>query len=226
MRSGGGADAVRRDPTAVLLEELRLVGAGHLGGQVDVAREVAVARDRVRRPLTESSNTGASNCFDVGVLPPVASATAQSMASRALSLPVATVNSLKSGFVAFWACQKQDSTLPSEVTRAGMDRLLFVERRQRADERRAEVGDDDVDLRVLGDRGGQDLLGQRGVPVRRLERLLADEGVLAGRVEDRVQRLALVDALAVAGGAGEEQDVAAVGQVLEDPVAPSSCRRW
>src|SRR5262249_36808407 len=51
-------------------------------------------------------------------------------------------------------------------------------------------------------------------------RLLADELVLAGRVEDLVQCLAFVDALAVAGRAGQEQDVAAVGQVLEDPVGP------
>src|SRR4051794_12547885 len=46
-------------------------------------------------------------------------------ASRALSLPVATVNTLKSGFLAFLSSQKQDRTLPSEVTRAGIDRLLF-----------------------------------------------------------------------------------------------------
>src|SRR6476646_4494764 len=74
---------------------------------------------------TESSNTGAENCLDCGGVPPVASATAQSTASRALSLPVATVNILKSGFLALWSSQKQESTLPSEVTSAGIERLLF-----------------------------------------------------------------------------------------------------
>src|SRR5689334_22897750 len=46
-------------------------------------------------------------------------------ARRALSLPVATVNILKSGFFALWSSQKHDSTLPSEVTSAGIERLLF-----------------------------------------------------------------------------------------------------
>src|SRR6476646_4633045 len=74
---------------------------------------------------TESSKTGAENCLDDGGVPPVASATAQSTASRALSLPVATENILKSGFLAWWSSQKQESTLPSEVTSAGIERLLF-----------------------------------------------------------------------------------------------------
>src|SRR3954464_9974697 len=76
-------------------------------------------------PLTEFSNIGALKRAAAGGVPPVASATAQSTASRALSLPVATVNSLKSGLSALCCCQKQDSALPSEVTSAGIERPLF-----------------------------------------------------------------------------------------------------
>ena len=87
---------------------------------------------------------------------------------------------LKSGLSAP-CCPARSSraTLPSEVARAGMDRPALGERGQRADQRRAEVGHDDVDLLVLRDRRGQHLLGQGRVPVGRLERLLADERVLA-----------------------------------------------
>ena len=42
-----------------------------------------------------------------------------------MSLPVATVNSLKSGFVAWVSFQKQPSALPSEVASAGIERPLF-----------------------------------------------------------------------------------------------------
>src|SRR4051812_8539188 len=76
-------------------------------------------------PLAESSKTGASNCVSDGGVPSVALAMAHWTASRALSLPVATVNILKPGLVALWSSQKQDSTLPSEVTSAGMERPPF-----------------------------------------------------------------------------------------------------
>src|ERR1043165_2482915 len=77
-------------------------------------------------PLTESSNAGAWNVVELGGLPPVAFATAQSTASRTLSFPVATVNSLKSGFAAWLSFQKQPSALPSEVAIAGIERPLLV----------------------------------------------------------------------------------------------------
>src|SRR5215470_973126 len=76
-------------------------------------------------PLTESSKVGAWKVVALGGVPPVALATAQSTASRTLSLPVATVNSLKSGFAAWLSFQKQPSALPSEVASAGIDRPLF-----------------------------------------------------------------------------------------------------
>src|SRR6478672_9679937 len=74
---------------------------------------------------TESSNRGAWNCFDEGGVPPVARATAHCTARRALSFPVATVVSLKSGFLALFSSKKHDRTLPSEVASAGMERPLF-----------------------------------------------------------------------------------------------------
>ena len=100
----------------------------------------------------------------------------------------------------------------------------LVELGQSADQRRAEVRDDDVDLLELGDIGREDLLGQRGIPVRHLERLLADERVLVGRVEDLVETLVLLDALAVALGAAQHEHVAALREDAEDPLAPVLAR--
>src|SRR4051812_30859080 len=77
-------------------------------------------------PDTESSKIGAWNVVSLGGWPPVARATAQSTASRTLSLPVATVNSLKSGLAAWWSFQKQPSALPSDVASAGIERPLLV----------------------------------------------------------------------------------------------------
>ncbi len=87
-----------------------------------------------------------------------------------------------------------------------------LELRQRPDERRPEVGHDDVDLRVLGDQRGEDPLGLGRIPVGRRERLLADHRVQAGRFEHRRQSLGLVLTLAVAWRAAEHQHVAAVGR--------------
>src|SRR5579875_2828937 len=77
-------------------------------------------------PVTEFSNTGALKSCSEGNLPPVTSATAQSIAKRTLSLPVATVNSLKSGFSLWLSIQKQPRELPSEVASAGIERLNFL----------------------------------------------------------------------------------------------------
>src|SRR4051794_14544241 len=77
-------------------------------------------------PDTESSNTGALKISSFGVLPPVARATAHSTARRTLSLPVATVKSLKSGFAACCSVQKQPSELPSDVAKAGIDLPCLV----------------------------------------------------------------------------------------------------
>src|SRR4051794_4947724 len=77
-------------------------------------------------PVVESSNTSDGKCVLAGFLPPVASATAQSMASRAWSFCVDTVKSLNVGFLATFFFQKQPSTLPSEVARAGILRPLLL----------------------------------------------------------------------------------------------------
>src|SRR5690242_14940657 len=77
-------------------------------------------------PVSEFSNTSDGKCVVAGFLPPVARAIAQSIARRAWSFWVETVNSLKVGFLACCFCQKQPNTLPSEVARAGMVRPLFV----------------------------------------------------------------------------------------------------
>src|SRR3954467_1493123 len=77
-------------------------------------------------PVVEFSKTSDGKCVVAGFFPPVASATAQSIASRAWSFCVETVNSLNVGFFAWFFCQKQPSTLPSEVASAGILRPLFV----------------------------------------------------------------------------------------------------
>src|SRR3954469_10560477 len=77
-------------------------------------------------PVVESSNTSDGKCVLAGFLPPVASATAQSMASRAWSFWVETVNSLNVGFLGAFFFQKHPSTLPSDVASAGILRPLLV----------------------------------------------------------------------------------------------------
>src|SRR5947207_383895 len=77
-------------------------------------------------PDTESSKTGALKISAAGGRPPVAWATAHCTARRTLSLPVATVNSLKSGLSLLLSVQKQPRMLPSEVASAGIDRLNFL----------------------------------------------------------------------------------------------------
>ena len=94
----------------------------------------------------------------------------------------------------------------------------LLEQRKCADQRRAEIRDDDVDLRILRDFGGQDLLRQRGVPVRHVEGRGIDELVL--RPENRLEAFKLVFALAVAGRTTDEKEVAALRQNALDPVAP------
>src|SRR6476646_11967528 len=77
-------------------------------------------------PVSEFSNTSEGKWVVAGFLPPVASATAQSIASRAWSFWVETVNSLNVGFFTWFFFQKQPSTLPSDVASAGILRPLFV----------------------------------------------------------------------------------------------------
>src|SRR6266498_1550575 len=77
-------------------------------------------------PVVESSNTSDGKCVLAGFLPPVARATAQSIASRAWSFWVETVKSLNVGFFATFFFQKHPSTLPSEVASAGILRPLLL----------------------------------------------------------------------------------------------------
>src|SRR5215471_7514552 len=77
-------------------------------------------------PVVESSNTSEGKCVVAGFLPPLASATAQSIARRAWSFCVETVNSLNVGFDLCSFIQKQPSTLPSEVASAGIVRPLLL----------------------------------------------------------------------------------------------------
>src|SRR3954463_14806576 len=76
-------------------------------------------------PVVESSKTRDGKWVLAGFLPPVARATAQSIASRAWSFWVETVNSLNVGVFFTFFFQKQPSTLPSDVARAGMVRPLL-----------------------------------------------------------------------------------------------------
>src|SRR5689334_10857727 len=77
-------------------------------------------------PVTEFSNTVFGKWVVEGFLPPVASATAQSIARRPWSFCVETVMSLNVGFAAWLAFQKHPRTLPSEVASAGIVRPLFL----------------------------------------------------------------------------------------------------
>src|SRR3984957_11993179 len=77
-------------------------------------------------PDTEFSKLGALKIPSFGPSPPVALATAHCTARRALSLPVATVNSLKSGLSLLLSVQKHPRMFPSEVASAGTDRPDFL----------------------------------------------------------------------------------------------------
>src|SRR5436305_14631009 len=77
-------------------------------------------------PVTEFSKTSDGKWVVAGFFPPVASATAQSIARRAWSFCVDTVYSLNVGFFATFFFQKQPSTLPSEVASAGIVRPLLL----------------------------------------------------------------------------------------------------
>src|SRR5438270_10563982 len=77
-------------------------------------------------PVVEFSNALDGKCVVEGFFPPLASATAQSIASRAWSFCVETVNSLKVGFLTCCFRQKQPRTLPSEVASAGIFRPLLL----------------------------------------------------------------------------------------------------
>src|ERR1700759_3235869 len=77
-------------------------------------------------PETEFSKFGALKISSFGASPPVALATAHCTAKRALSLPVATVNNLKSGLSLLLSVQKHPRIFPSEVASAGTDRPDFL----------------------------------------------------------------------------------------------------
>src|ERR1041385_7865666 len=77
-------------------------------------------------PVTEFSNALDGKCVVEGFVPPLASATAQSIASRAWSFCVDTVNSLNVGFDACSFFQKHPRTFPSDVASAGIFRPLLL----------------------------------------------------------------------------------------------------
>src|ERR1044071_9547919 len=77
-------------------------------------------------PGVESSKVRDGKCVLAGFLPPVASATAQSITSRAWSFWVDTVNSLNVGVFLTFFFQKQPSTLPSDVASAWIVRPLLL----------------------------------------------------------------------------------------------------
>src|ERR1700728_1411964 len=79
-------------------------------------------------PETEFSKLGALKMSSFGTSPPVALATAHWTARRALAVPVATVNSLKSGLSLLLSVQKHPRIFPSEVASAGTDRPDFLNR--------------------------------------------------------------------------------------------------
>src|SRR5262245_27408055 len=77
-------------------------------------------------PVTEFSNTSDGKCVVDGFAPPVARATAQSIASRAWSFCVDTVYSLNVGFEVCSFFQKHPSAWPSDVASAGIFRPLLL----------------------------------------------------------------------------------------------------
>ena len=200
--------------------------ARHLGGQVDVAGQVRLAGDRVRLAADRVLEHRALEA--VGRRELAAGRLGDGPVDGEADVVVAgrDRDHLEVGFLACCALQKQRSELPSEVASAGIDRPLFWNCGQRADQRRAEVGDDDVDLRVLGDRRRRAPAGSAPGPSWSARTAPAPMNLyLPSRAGPSCSALYSVDALAVARRAAQEQDVAAVGQVLLDPVAPSSCRR-
>jgi hypothetical protein len=214
------ADGRCHPPADRSSDDVGLLVAGHLGGEVDVPGEVRVAGDLVRLPAhgvlegrrrvdVLSGHLAAGRARD-GVLDRQPGVVVLGRDGEQLEVRVAGLVLLPEAgeLVAVGGGDRGDGP------------TALREDRQGTDQGRAEVRDDDVDLRVLGDGRGQHLLRLGGIPVRDLERLLTDEGVLARGVEDLVQSLGLVGPLAVAGRAAQEQDVAAVRQVLLDPLGP------
>src|SRR3984957_14863269 len=94
----------------------------------------------------------------------------------------------------------------------------LLEQRKRTDQRRPEIRNDDVDLVILGDFGRQNFLRQRRIPVRHVEGLGVEELVFGSK--HGLQPRKLVETLAVARRAAQEQKVAALRQYALDPVAP------
>ena len=176
-------------------------------------------------PVSEFSNTVFGKWIVEGFLPPVASATAQSIARRPWSFCVETVISLNVGFAAVVRLPEAPEHVAVRRRQCRDRAPALLELGQSADEGRAEVRDDDVDLWILGNVSRENLLRQGRIPVRHLERLCSDERVLVCRVEDLVETLVLLEALAVARGAAEHQYVAPLRQHLLNP-APHSCPAW
>src|SRR5690242_8861920 len=90
----------------------------------------------------------------------------------------------------------------------------LLELGQRADERRSEVRNDDVDFWILRDVSRENLLRQSRIPVRNLEWLSSDELVLFRRIQNLMETLVFLEPLAVTRGSAQHQDVAAIGQHL------------
>ena len=159
-------DRRARPPALVLsLHELGLHRARHLGGEVDVTRQLRRCTSPGSACRSSSPRTRATGSACVaGFLPPVASATAQSIARRAWSFCVETVIELERRVLGHVLLPEA----AQHVAVGGRERrdlaAALRELGQRADERRAEVRDDDVDLRVLGDRRREHLLASSPGP--------------------------------------------------------------
>src|SRR5215211_3159168 len=96
----------------------------------------------------------------------------------------------------------------------------LLERPERALERSAEVRRDRVDLRILREDRGDNLLRLRRVPVGHVVGGLADELDPRVVLEDLLHALVLGNALGVGRRPAEVDDVALALQRLDDPVAP------
>src|SRR5712691_10616792 len=204
----------------LLLHQLGLHGRRQLRGEVDVTRQVGLAFHRMRltgkrvfehkRREVRGRRLLAAGCKSHGPVDREACVVVLRRHGEELERGVLDVLLL--------------TDAPEHVAVAGREcrdgPAALVALGQSTDERGAEVRHDDVYLRELGDTRRENLLRQRRIPVRHLERLRADELVLVSLVEDLVEAVVLLDALAVALWPAEHEYVAALRKHLEDPLAP------
>src|ERR1700727_922666 len=205
-------------PGGVLVDRFRLSVGAHLSGKINVARKVLAALHSTRLARHRVLEVWRLKSFVLWRLP--ASRLGDGPLNGKARIVVAGRHreQLEIRVVFIVLSPETPKNISVRSGERGDRPAGLLKQRKRADQRWAEIRDDDVDLGILGDLRGQNLLSQRRVPVRHVEWRGIDE--LVFRPENRLEAFELIFALAVAGRGAEEKHIAAVRQNAFDPVAP------